>query len=198
MNIFRPTDPLFLWTLLVNQKIKLVWPYSTHTHHLLCTGQNGLPPAPDNLHLRCSYHLHHHFLSTWGVVMLIKTNKQTKKLEVCTFKRGRLSETEEYRLYPSVCTYTSPQPASVCWPRVLLVLAAVSLSLLCSHPPAQQPCWSAPSPPPLPSLPPCSPPYFAVTPAHPQACTGGTRRGWGIYKHIQVVNVGEVRITNWR
>ena len=26
INIFQPTDPLFLWTLLVNQKIKLVWP----------------------------------------------------------------------------------------------------------------------------------------------------------------------------
>ena len=25
MNIFRPTDPLFLWLLLVNQKIKLAW-----------------------------------------------------------------------------------------------------------------------------------------------------------------------------
>ena len=46
----------------------------THTHHLLYAVQNGLRPAPDNLHLECSYHLHfsHRFLSTWGVVMLKK------------------------------------------------------------------------------------------------------------------------------
>ena len=46
----------------------------THTHHLLWARQNDLRPAPDNLHLGCSYHLHsiHRFLSTWGVVMLGK------------------------------------------------------------------------------------------------------------------------------
>ena len=52
---------------------------ATHTHHLL---QNGLRPAPDNLHLGCSYHLHssHSFLSTWGVVMLEKEKKKEKKV----------------------------------------------------------------------------------------------------------------------
>ena len=48
----------------------------THTHHLF------LRPAPDNLHLRCSYHLHssHSLLSTWGVVMLeTKTKNKQKK-----------------------------------------------------------------------------------------------------------------------
>ena len=49
----------------------------SHTHtHTICYGQDekGLPPALDNLHLGCSYHLHssHCFLSTWGVVMLEK------------------------------------------------------------------------------------------------------------------------------
>ena len=41
---------------------------------LLWAEQNGLPPVPDTLHLGCSCHLHssHHFLSTWGVVMLEK------------------------------------------------------------------------------------------------------------------------------
>ena len=50
----------------------------THTHHLL---QNGLRPAPDNLHLGCSYHLHsgHSFLSTWGVVMLENYTPSGKK-----------------------------------------------------------------------------------------------------------------------
>ena len=40
---------------------------------LLWTGRNGLPPTPDTLHLRYSYHLHssHRFLSTWGVVSII-------------------------------------------------------------------------------------------------------------------------------
>ena len=43
--------------------------YNSHTHtHVLWEGQNGLRPAPDNLNLGCSYHLHssHRFLSTWG------------------------------------------------------------------------------------------------------------------------------------
>ena len=41
---------------------------------LLWAERNGLPPVPDTLHLGCSCHLHssHHFLSTWGVVMLEK------------------------------------------------------------------------------------------------------------------------------
>ena len=41
---------------------------------LLRAGQNGQPPTPVSLHLGCSYHLHssHHFLSTWGAVMLKK------------------------------------------------------------------------------------------------------------------------------
>ena len=39
---------------------------------LLWAGRNGLPPAPDTLNLGCSYPLYssHHFLSTWGVIML--------------------------------------------------------------------------------------------------------------------------------
>ena len=39
---------------------------------LLCAGWNGLPPTPDILHFGCS----HPFLSTWGVVILVKTNKK--------------------------------------------------------------------------------------------------------------------------
>ena len=46
----------------------------------LCYGKDekGLPSTPDTLRLGCSYHLHssHHFLSTWGVVMLGKKNKK--------------------------------------------------------------------------------------------------------------------------
>ena len=39
---------------------------------LLRAGRNGLPPTPDTLHFGCRYHMHssHHFLSTWGAVML--------------------------------------------------------------------------------------------------------------------------------
>ena len=53
---------------------------ATHTHCLLRAGQNGLPPTLDNLHLGCSYHLQssHHFLSTWGPVMLRKKKRQPK------------------------------------------------------------------------------------------------------------------------
>ena len=34
------------------------------------------------LHLGCSYHLHssHHFLSTWGVVMLVTVPSEKKKV----------------------------------------------------------------------------------------------------------------------
>ena len=45
--------------------------------------REGLRPAPDNLHLGCSYHLHssHIFLSTWGVVMLEEEKDKEKKRE---------------------------------------------------------------------------------------------------------------------
>ena len=45
---------------------------------LLRAGRNGLPPTPDTLHFGCRYHMHssHHFLSTWGAVMLEKKDKK--------------------------------------------------------------------------------------------------------------------------
>ena len=48
---------------------------------LLWSGQNGLPPTPDTLHLGCSYHLHssHRFLSTWDAVMLEKITPQVER-----------------------------------------------------------------------------------------------------------------------
>ena len=50
---------------------------------LLWAGQNGLPPTPNTLHLGCSYHLHssHHFLSTWGAVMLSGKKKINNDVE---------------------------------------------------------------------------------------------------------------------
>ena len=49
--------------------------------------QNGLPPTPDTLHLGCSYYLHssHHFLSTWGVVMLETNMYEIWRLTVHKF-----------------------------------------------------------------------------------------------------------------
>ena len=48
---------------------------------LLWAGRNGLPPTPNTLHLGCSYHLQssHHFLSTWGAVMLEKVKRKERK-----------------------------------------------------------------------------------------------------------------------
>ena len=52
---------------------------------LLWAGQNGLLPTLNIFHLGCSYHLHssHHFLSTWGVVMLEKEKKRKKSAAQC-------------------------------------------------------------------------------------------------------------------
>ena len=61
---------------------------------LLRAGRNGLPPTPDTLHLGCSYHLHssHHFLSTWGVVMLEKKKERERA------KKKVLSNVEDLTL----------------------------------------------------------------------------------------------------
>ena len=83
-----PNLPHYVWFLLVNVCAlaacsPCTWkcvPLVDLLDGLLCAGQNGLPPTPDTLHLGCSYHLHssHHFLSTWGAVML-KKKKDLKK-----------------------------------------------------------------------------------------------------------------------
>ena len=74
--------PLYVRFLVKSWIVRASVVTATHTHHLLCAGQNGLRPAPDNLHLGCSYHLYssHRFLSTWGVLMLETNKKNIKKI----------------------------------------------------------------------------------------------------------------------
>ena len=92
---------------------------------LLWAGQNGLPPTTDTLHLGCSYHLHssHHFLSTWGAVML---EKNWKKKWCCDL------------ISLSVCVicvvYLYPPLLSLSWFMCVNVSQSLSLDSFCCQP----------------------------------------------------------------
>ena len=72
----------------------------------------GLPPTPYTWHLGCSYHLHssHHFLSTWGVVMLKK--KVLCMHVVAVVARSRLVGLGLWALSSLLCTNRLRKPST--------------------------------------------------------------------------------------